>query len=599
MEGFEVLKGPSAIRQGPYTTGGALNYLSRSIPGALGGGAQLAGGTDSFFRGHFDVGDSSERFGWLLEGYRVQTDGFKDLDTGGDTGFELSDYLAKLRFTSDRDASVYQALELKLSRTDQHDDETYLGLTQDDFDRTPLRRYAGSQVDVFDSEHEQIQLSYFAQLDPRLDLTAVVYDNDFFRNWHKLQSVAGTGLSAVLDDPGEHPYELGVLRGELDSAPDDLTVRNNRRDYYGRGAQAMLGWSASARHDLEIGLRYHEDEEDRFQEDDGYQMLDGRMLLTNAGAPGSQSNQISSADAWALFAVDTVALGDWTLTPGLRYESIDLGQRNYGRNDPQRTGAELAVETNTIDEIIPGLGTTYRFSPSSVAFVGIHKGFAPPAPGSTDEVEAEEAVNYEAGYRHAAGGLRFEAVGFFNDYDNLLGTDTLSGGGEGTGEQFNGGAARIWGLEASVSRELVAGDGVLVPLRLVYTRTESEFRTSFLTSFADWAPAVERGDEIPYVPRDQLLLGVGVEGRRWGTWLDANYTSDVRAHAGSGAIPAAELIEARWVLDLAADYRPSERYRLFVQVRNLADEIYVAARRPHGLRPGLPRTLIGGVQIDF
>ena len=33
MEAFEVRKGSSAVRQGPYTNGGAINLISRSIPG--------------------------------------------------------------------------------------------------------------------------------------------------------------------------------------------------------------------------------------------------------------------------------------------------------------------------------------------------------------------------------------------------------------------------------------------------------------------------------------------------------------------------------------------------------------------------------------
>ena len=41
------------------------------------------------------------------------------------------------------------------------------------------------------------------------------------------------------------------------------------------------------------------------------------------------------------------------------------------------------------------------------------------------------------------------------------------------------------------------------------------------------------------------------------------------------------------------------RARLFVQVRNLTDEVYVAARRPAGLRPGIGRTTLAGVAWDF
>lgn len=599
MEGFEVLKGAGAIRQGPFTTGGSLNYLSRSIPGRLGGRVHLAGGRDGYLRTNFDVGNSGERFGWLVEGFRLESDGFKDLDTGGDTGFQLDDYLGKFRYTTGSEADIFQAIEVKLSKTEQFDNETYLGLTSGDFGRTPYRRYAGSEADFFDSDHEQVQVSYFAQLSPSVDVTAVAYNNDFFRNWYKLQSVAGSSIVAVLDATNDHQREMAIVRGEIDSDPGELSVRANRRNYYGRGVQAVVGVAEGGSHDFEIGLRYHRDEEDRFQEEDGYQMIDGRMILTADGAPGSQSNRISSADAWALFVVDTIDLGSWTLTPGLRYESIDLARRDFGKNDPDRSGTDLSVRRNTVDELIPGLGATLRASATSVIFAGVHKGFAPPAAGSPEEVEAERAINYELGYRLNSGGTAAEVTGFFNDYDNLLGTDTLSSGGEGTGDQFNGGAARIWGLEASVGHSLRAGDKLLLPLRLVYTRTQSEFLTSFETSFADWAPEVEKGDEIPYIPKDQVLLGVGLESGVWSAFVDANYTSDVRTHSGSGRIPEEQLIESRWVVDLSTDYRLMERYRIFFQVRNLADEIYVAARRPAGLRPGLPRTVIAGVEITF
>ncbi len=599
MEGFEILKGASSVRQGPFTTGGAVNYLSRGIPGELGGRAHIAGGQDGYFRANLSAGNTGERIGWMLEGFRIQTDGFKDLDNGGETGFELDDYMGKLRVTSKPGARIYQALELKLGKTEQYDDETYLGLTEGDFAKTPLRRYAGSAADFFESDHEQVQLSWFAQLSERVDLTAIAYNNDFYRNWHKLQSVGGTAISSVLDDPLLHADEMEVLRGESDSGVDYLTVRNNRRNYFGRGVQTVLGWDPSARHDLEVGVRYHEDEEDRFQNEDGYAMRDGDMVLTSVGAPGSQSNRISSADAWAVFLVDRVELGDWTLTPGLRYESIDLLRRDFGKHDPERTGSALKMRSNSVDQLIPGLGASYRVTPSSVVFAGVHKGFAPPAPGSTEEVEAEEAINYELGYRLAGTTTSAELTGFFNDFDNLLGTDTLSSGGEGTGDQFNGGAARIWGLEAAVAREVRAGRSLRLPLRLVYTHTRSEFRTSFLTTFADWAPEVSKGDEIPYIPESQLLLGVGLRGSAWGVELDANYTSDVRTHSGQGAIAPDELVEARWVVDFAADYRLVDRYRLFLQVRNLGDEVYVAARRPAGLRPGLPRTVIAGIEIDL
>ena len=72
----------------------------------------------------------------------MQNDGFKTIDgpVGGDTGFEIQDYVGKLQIDSASNAAIYQSLRLKLGRTDQDSDETYLGLTDDDFAANPNRR---------------------------------------------------------------------------------------------------------------------------------------------------------------------------------------------------------------------------------------------------------------------------------------------------------------------------------------------------------------------------------------------------------------------------------------------------------------------------
>ena len=36
----------------------------------------------------------------------------------------------------------------------------------------------------------------------------------------------------------------------------------------------------------------------------------------------------------------------------------------------------------------------------------------------------------------------------------------------------------------------------------------------------------------------------------------------------------------------------------YLSVKNIANEAYIVARRPAGVRPGLPRTVLGGVKIS-
>ena len=624
MEGFEIRKGSGAIRQGPQTNGGAINYLSTRIPNALSARISISAGEEGFVRSRAVLGDSRERFGWLLETFRLETDGFKHIDGAGieaggargaseasagtqgrgGTGFDLEDYLGKFRINSPLGADVYQALEIKLGKTEQIGNETYLGLTQDDFDRDPFRRYAASAGDKITTHHEQMQLSYYLRPNSRWNLTATVYRNDFFRNWFKLERIDGNNIADVLASPAEFSDLLSILRGDSDSEPGALQVRNNRRDYFSEGIQLVLGLELTVGgvgHEVEIGLRQHRDQEDRFQEEDGFQMVDGRRRLTARGAPGSNANRIASAEATALFVQDTFSLGRWTWTPGVRIESIDLMRRDFGKADPGRIGTVLAVRENGLTEVIPGVGLGYQLNSDSNLFFGVHRGFSPPSPSSTQDVESEESVNYEFGWRYSSGGTSAELVGFFSDYANLLGNDTVSSGGQGTGNQFNGGEVEVKGVEVGMTMDLARGlsTRVRLPFRLAYTYTAAEFRNSFESDFADWQPRVLRGDQLSYIPQSQLYAGLSVEAARWAVHLDGSYSDEMRTRPGTGPIPEKEIIDSRFLLDLRLEFRMREHMKVWAQLLNLTDEVYVVARRPAGLRPGRPRAALFGVSFGF
>ena len=604
MESIEVRKGSSSIRQGPLTTGGVLNFVSTSIPSQLGASLNLAAGEDSTVRAHASVGDSRERFGWLLEGYHLQSDGFKQLDGGGDTGFELFDFVGKIRIHSASTSSIQQALELKIGKTTQQGDETYLGLTADDFSSTPFRRYAASETDKIDTDHEQIQVRHFLQISPAIDLTTTVYRNDFFRNWHKLDSVGGVAIARVLEDPMIFGTELALLRGERDDVTGTLRVRNNRREYYSQGVQAVaaMQWPlGSLRQNVELGVRFHQDEEDRFQEDDRFGIQSGRMYLVGSDAPGSNANRIGEAKAVAVFVQNQMVLGRWSVTPGLRFESIAFRQQDFGRSDPTRGGATLIVREHDLSVLIPGLGVNFEVTPRLGLFAGAHKGFAPPGPGSDERTKPEQSVNLEAGFRYDASPSRLQIVGFFNDYDNLLGRDSASSGGAGSGDLFNGGRVEVKGLEASFETDpgRLRSMTRSYPLRVAYTYTSAVFQSSFDTSFEDWAPRVRSGDRLPYLPEQQWSASAAISDPRWSSHLTVTYSDATRTKSGSGPILHEQSTEASLVADVSFDILLRERWKIFTQIRNLTDDVYVAARRPAGLRPGSPRTLLAGMNWSF
>ena len=599
MEALEVRKGSSQIKYGPRTNGGALNLISTAIPDSLRLGGNITLGADSTHKVHANLGDSYRNFGWLAETYQFSTDGFKQLDGGGDTGFNLGDYVLKFRLNTGPETPVYQQVEVKLGYTDQRSDETYLGLAEQDFRDNPFRRYAGSQVDVFNSDHKQYQARHLLAFNSRTDLTTTIYRNDFRRNWYKLNDVNGRSIGDILERPEEFPTEFAIVRG-ADTSSGALRVRANNRSYYSFGVESILGrrfGTATTQNQFEFGVRYHKDQEDRFQHDDRYRMSGGRMIQTQSGAPGSNANRLSDANAWAFFVQDEISVGRWVVTPGLRYENVELIRTDYASADPNRA-APTGVRTNRVDVLIPGVGVAVNLTPAFGIFGGVHKGFAPPGPGSTEETEVESSVNYELGVRTQRAALRAQLAGFFNDYENLLGRDTLSSGGSGSGLLFNGGKARIFGLESSLQSDLrrIWDAGVSLPVRFSYTFTRAEFRSSFDSGFEPWG-TVTSGDDLPYVPNHQLSMGIGFSRSKWNVDFETNYVGAMRTQAGSGPLRRLFSTDARWVLNVTADYGLTEGTRLFLAVQNLADNEYVVARQPAGARPGLPRTFTAGLRF--
>ena len=594
MEALEVRKGSSQVRYGPRTIGGALNLVSATIPDRLTWFVEGSGGEYGSLQGHARAGASGAQFGWLVEAYSLGTDGFKELPNGASTGFDVDDYMAKVRVNSDRGGESYQELELKLGYTTEASDETYLGLTDEDFGRTPLARYPASGADLMEADHSQIQIRHF-WAGGNADVTTTAYRNDFSRNWYKLQSVLGTNISRVLGTPEDHASALGILKGGS-SDPDALRVRANNREYFGQGVQSSLGLTLG-RHELELGTRFHQDEEDRFQWEDGFQMLDGSLRRTSAGEPGTQSNRVISATAVAAFLQDEITLGRWVILPGVRLERIDFKRVDYAGDDPTRT-SPTRTRVNRIRAWIPGVGFSYRRRVLSV-FGGVHRGFGPPGPGADEATRSESSVNYEVGVRWRGSGLTAEATGFLTSYGNILGQATLATAGDGSGQAFNGGNARVAGVEASMDYDLAwAARGVTrVPVRLVYTFTRAEFRSGFVSDYEAWG-TVEAGDRLPYLPAHQVSGSIGYDESAWSISISMNASGAMRTQAGFGPIPGGQGTDAFVVFNASGEVQVNERGTLFAGLQNFTNQIHSVARRPAGLRPGLPRTLVVGFRVE-
>jgi Fe(3+) dicitrate transport protein len=377
-----------------------------------------------------------------------------------------------------------------------------------------------------------------------------------------------------------------------------LQMKANNRAYEAKGIQHRGSIQLPSEWGQVVyGVRWHEDYADRFQWRDGYQLVDGEMQLTDAGAPGTAGNRIDRAQALASFVRGTIRTGKLTWTPGLRMENMEMGRTDWGSSDLDRVGSTPSVRTNPLTVWLPGLGLNYAISESAHIFSGVHKGFIPP--GSNDETTAETSINAELGFRFDGGFWSGQAVAFNNIYQNLLGADLAATGGLGSGDLFNGGSARTQGFELEAACNAFAADSKwAMPIRLSYTYTNAQFTSAFESEYDPWDVVVD-GDYMPYLSPHQLSLQVAMQNEKWSLETNTRYVAAMRTSAGQGSINLQEATDESIILDavVRCELRPDLQWH--VGMNNVFDSAFVVARRPAGIRAGMPRLLRTGLRFTF
>ena len=315
------------------------------------------------------------------------------------------------------------------------------------------------------------------------------------------------------------------------------------------------------------------------------------MSLFLAGLPGSQSNALTTARAWSGYSLLKWVRGPLTLTAGARYEAVSLLKKNYTKADPRRSGKVRQETPNSAHAWLPGVGLNLKLLPSLSLIGGAHRGFAPP--GAVWLQEAERSTNLESGLRWTTQQCKVEAIGFYNRYDHMLGSDLLAAGGQGTLEQFNVGKATVGGLEFMAQAQPRWGKAQF-PLQLSYTYTHTRMDNEF--SSGAWG-FVHAGDEIPYIFRHAANANFGVQLPSWELNFGIRYNGNMRTTPGQGKIAQRGRIPAHYIVDASAKYRISKSVMLSLNGINLLNARYLASRHPSGLRAGHPLGVYFGVDV--
>lgn len=608
VDELEVFKGFSAAHVGPNSVGGAINYLSSKISEATPKQmAQVTYGSFNTVNSKLSSSGPTSFGSYLIEGSYLFSEGFKKIDGGANTEVHKSEVLSKLKWDLNRGAFA-QNLEFVFGLSFEDSNETYLGLSKEDFNSSPYRRYSSSALDNMNWDHQKYQIRHNLQVSDTGLIETVAYKNDFTRSWFKVNSFRNPNaattpsINAILNNPDGQPIYYDILRGELDSASlgpsGQLLLVNNDRTFFSQGVQSTYTDEFNLKFNQknflkiepELFVRAHQDQVSRIQTSDNYEMVDGR--LEAVGDPTnieSRNEQLTSA--LTLSSRANFSFESYIITPLLRLEFVD-----YEYKDLQNQ-ANNANRTDSA--VIPGISMFKRLNGNLSTGVSYNRAASLAGISAAGDEVKETANNYEylIKYFDQDKLWQADATVFYTDYQNLTGTCTQSGGcTSGTGESFNGGQAEIFGLEAGATKGFFAG-AVYIPLGLNFTYLNAKFSSDFASSSPEWGIGdVESGDPLPYIPEYQYTATAGATYKKFSSELAV--TTQTKTYDQSVSDDRIS-IDGFTFVDLAGNYQLKDDLKINYKISNLFDRDYAVAARPFGSRPGQPRALQVGLKYTF
>lgn len=616
ISSIEVLKGPEVLLHGPHTTSGVVNVISTPIPTEPAARLNVEIGAFETRKIHAWYGATHGQWGFLLETYQGESDGYQKIERSKQSaGYDIDEYVAKVRWTSAPGARFAQQLDLKLQHDTEYGDVSYLGQTDADFRQDPDRRYGLGELERMNRGRRAASLRHQVGFTEHNWLDTTVYWTETYRYYNRLNQINGVNLGGIADTINNGGTNAGLLYGILRGTANTTHANGVR---YGHNHQrfTVQGLQVESRnffttgrfeHELIGGVRYSEETPENAVKglsNSIYQQVNGSLVFQRTDTAVPTEGELNALEFWL---GDRILVGNLTLLPVIRHERID-SKANIAAN---ATAAQIAARmANDLKKTTVGLGATYAVNESWTLLAGIHEGFAPPGNGVGPGTKGEESTNYEAGVRFRNERVGVDLIGFYSDYQTTLRqclfanpcTNPLPGGApivDGSTQQT--GAKEVYGLEFSVSGDLYRDSLVSIPLRFSYTYTDGEYHGG-----SDLPTGVRKGDVIEYTPRNIASLQVGLEGKAthgtWNAYAALNFTDDAYTSniANRPGVDNTYLrTESLFTTDLVASYPLNERLGVYFRIDNVFDEQKITHRGADGARGNASRWTSLGLRLNF
>lgn len=580
LESIDVVRGAGSVRYGPQNVGGVINFVTRAIPKELSGDVSTTIETSKHggyknLETMFIGGTADNGLGAALLYSTVNGDGYRASNNDND----IDDLLLKTHWalTDEDDLSVnFHYYDAKADMPG--------GLTQAQFDANPYQ--SDRNNDNFSGRRKDVSIKYKRQIDESTQFEVLTYYTDSFR-------------------------------GSNIAARDQKTLGSFPRSYHTVGVEPRVSHVfdvGPTTQEASVGVRYLK--EAMHEQASRLGLVDNIATVVPGSDGHVYQDRTGGTEATAVYVDDKIDIGKWTVTPGIRFESIstDWHERSVlGTNGVRVTEKDRSVNNN---EPLPALSVMYHLSDEWKLFANYETSFGSleyfqlAQGGSGNEtangLQPEKARTYELGTRFDNGIWGGELTAFYIDFDDELQYISNDVG------WTNLGATKHQGIEASAHYDLSDLDsrlqGLTANAGFTYTRATYEGE---IPGF--------KGRDLPFYSRQVATVGLRYEVNRWtynidgfaqskqrapGTGTNAdgsftgNYITEPSADGQYGNIPG----YMTWNLRGAYDFgKQMSNLKLGAGVKNVFDHQYFTRSSDNnsGIYLGQPRTFFVQASVGF
>ncbi|QQZ40205.1 TonB-dependent siderophore receptor [Pseudomonas sp. SK3(2021)] len=580
LDSIDVVRGAGSVRYGPQNVGGVINFVTRAIPEKATG--EIGSTLETSQRGgwkHIDTaflgGTADNGIGAALLYSGVNGNGYRRSNNGND----IDDVILKTHWApTDQDD-----FSLNFHYYDATADMPG-GLTQKQYDADPYQ--SDRDWDNFRGRRKDVSFKYLRQIDDRTQFEVLTYYSDSFR-------------------------------GSTIAARDQKTISSYPRTYYTFGIEPRVSHVfdlGPTTQEASVGMRYLKE---------GMHEEASRLALVNnqpVVRPGSDGHvyqdRTGGTEATAFYIDDKIDVGNWTITPGIRFENIRTEWHDrpvLGTNGVRVQEKRREINSN---EPLPALSVMYHLSDAWKLFANYETSFGSlqyfqlgqggVGDQTANGLNPEKAKTYEIGTRYNDEVWGGELTAFYIDFSDELQYISNDVG------WTNLGATKHQGIEASVHYDLAALDprldGLTANAGFTYTRATYEGGSS---AFKD--------RDLPFYSRQVATLGLRYDINRWTYNIDAfaqskqrspgsmvnadgsfndNYITEGTADGQYGDMPGYVTWNVRGGYGFGSQL---SNLKLGAGVKNLFDKQYFTRSSDNnsGIYVGAPRTFFVQASVGF